>query len=294
MDPNLIAANIALFEGDRYAAERHLEAYRRQANHTAADETVLRWLEAQLRTDADAAQATLQTSLELDPNNAHLREALTRFQKLSDELASYSARSAQRRRGLVAAVLILLVLGFGIGFAAFGTTAPPAFTTPPPDSAAQPTAHLIGAAGEWTCLAIEDRMSASELVRQEPLPQRTRVPYSPVFADERLYGMQFDFRCTQLSGCANPPEANPRLVVSAADGQQADISPLPDVFKADESTFARVTYNGTSRGWLIFAISNAHIPTGLQLCTRPTDTDATSRCETFSLDDYLNEVCGNG
>lgn len=302
MNPTLIKANIALFNGSRAEARRLLAGYQAQVGATPAPEeaTLVQWLTAQAQDDRDARVAGLRQLLATaPPNDPYARLAA---QYLADEQKAEAAAATDtvtepgeapqsKARGIlgvawwkaaafalvgvVAGVIVMTVFGGGAGaggpqVAQVPTTAPGSTPagTPLPDRSTPIPGELHQTTypdGILQVTRIED--GSGRILNQQ---NNVEVPVSGT----RFVALKLLFECRGGSGgiCRNPPEANVALVLD----DLVTLAPrLSDVTVAGERGFEQVSQGNTTDGWVVFEVPNSLNPASLAvLVTRPEATPA--------------------
>ncbi|MBL8145777.1 MAG: hypothetical protein JNL34_05265 [Anaerolineae bacterium] len=302
MNPTLIKANIALFNGSRAEARRLLAAYQAQVGATPPPEetTLVQWLNAQAQDDREARVTGLRQLLATaPPNDPYARLAA---QYLADEQKAEAAAASDtvpepgeasqpKARGIlgvvwwkaaafvlvgvVAGVIVMTVFGGGASAGAGGTqvaqipTTAPGSTpagTPLPDRSTPIPGELHQTTypdGILQVTRIED--GSGRILDQQ---NNVAVPVSGT----RFVALKLLFECRGGSGgiCRNPPEANVALVL---DDLVTQAPRLSDVSVAGERGFEQVSQGNTTDGWVVFEVPDTLNPASLAvLVTRPEAT----------------------
>jgi len=302
VNPTLIKANIALFNGSRAEARRLLAGYHAQAGATAAPDeaTLVQWLNAQAQDDREARVSGLRQLLATaPPNDPYARLA---SQYLADEQKAEAAAASDtvsepgeapqpKARGIlgvawwkaaafalvgvVAGVIVMTLFSGGAGAGTGGqqvaqvpTTAPgtaPA-STPLPDRSTPIPGELHQTEypdGILQITRIED--GSGRIVNQQG---EVETPISGT----RFVALKLLFECRGGSGgiCRNPPEANVALVL---DDLTTQAPRLTDVTVSGERGFEQVSQGNTTDGWVVFEVPDTRNPASLAvLVTRPEAT----------------------
>lgn len=299
MNPTLIKANIALFNGSRAEARRLLAGYQAQVGTTPAPEetSLVQWLSAQAQDDRDARVEGLRRLLQTaSPNDPYARLA---SQYLADEQKAEEAAAtdvvaepgeAPERKprgvlgvpwwkagafalgGVVAGVILMTIFGgsgasTGPAVVQVPTTAPG--TTPVGTPLPDLSTPIPGELHQTTYPDGILQVTRIEESSQRIVDQQGRV-VSPV-QGARFVALKMLFECRGGLGgiCRNPPEANVALVLD--DFTQAPR--VSDVSVSGVTGFQQISEGNTTDGWVVFEVPNTRDL--LSLAVLPTRPEAT-------------------
>jgi hypothetical protein len=288
VNPTLIKANIALFNGSRAEARRLLREYEAQTAGApeAEDATLVLWLSAQAQDSregrVDGLRKLLATAPASDPYAKLAHQYLADEEKAKTEAETATVpeegeAAAPRRGGIlgvpwwkaaafagVGVVLGVIVMtlfapggGPGQGVAVAPTSAPgtPSVAvrgTPLPDLSTPiaPELHqTIYPRGILQVSRIEDG--------SQRVADRNNNLIGPV-TGTRYVALKLVFECRQGT-CSRPPEANLSLFLD--DGSLA--GQLTDVSVLNEPQLEPVGENFSSDGWVVFQVPDARDPLAL-------------------------------
>ena len=297
MNPTLIKANIALFNGSRAEARRLLNDYQAEtAGAPIADEaTLVQWLTAQAQDSRDARVEGLRKLLETaSPSDPYARLAsqyLADEQKAevaakTDTVSEDGSAAPARRRGIlgvawwkagtfalagvIVGVILMTLFGGGSGGTAVaqvptlrpGTVATAVPGTPVPDLSTPipPELHQTDyLRGTLQVSRMED--NSLRVVDEQG------NPISPV-TGTRFMALKLVFECGQGT-CTNPPEAALAVVLD-------DLSAEPrrdNARIAGETVLEPVGEGFSTNGWVVFQVPDAR--TVLSLGVVPNELEAT-------------------
>lgn len=302
MNPTLIKANIALFNGSRAEARRLLRDYQAQVGATPdpADASLVLWLTAQAQDSREARVDELRKLLAAAPANDPYAKLASQY--LADEQKAEEAAATETvpepgepaqpaRRGILgvawwkagAFVLAGIVLGvivmslFGGGSSGTavaqvptplpGTAAPATPAGPLPDRSTPIAPELHQTDYPDGILQVTRIEDASERIEDSDGNLVTPVDGA------RFVALKLLFECRQGNGgiCRNPPEANVALVLD--DFTQSPR--LSDVNVAGEPLLSQVAAGNTTDGWVVFEVPNTRDLLSLAvLPVRPVATPA--------------------
>jgi len=278
MDPTLIKANIALYNGSRSEARRLLESFSAE-NPRPEDEIVplLMWMEAQSQDDSrlrlEKLQALADKYAATSPYGRFAADYLAQERQYASKGADSAELPVSKAAGArslprVFGVDLWKVLAFGgigvlIGaviWAIIGgtpredrplislletpvSTSAPTFT-PPPDRSVRlaPEDHSAQFdRGRVEVSAYEDG--------SERIADLDGVPLRPI-QGTRFYALRLGFECLGGAVCADPPEA--RLSLLTSDG--AFIDQLRGAGVIGEPLLQPVGSGSRTNGWVVFEL----------------------------------------
>lgn len=289
MNPTLIKANIALFNGSRAEARRLLRDYEAQtaAAPEAEDASLVLWLTAQAQDSRDARVDGLRKLLVAAPANDPYAKLANQYladeekaeaEAATDIVPEGDGEAKPRRRGGVLGVawwkagvfaLVGVVLGVIVmtlfptgatsqqGVAQIPTSAPGTQAavgegTPVPDLSTPIPPELHQTEYPRGILQV----SRIEDGSQRAADQRG-TPLTPV-EGARFVALKLVFECRQ-GICQRPPEANMSLFLD--DGSLAP--QIADTGIAGEELLQSVAQGRTTSGWVVFEVPNARDPLAL-------------------------------
>lgn len=281
MNPTLIKANIALFNGSRAEARRLLGDYQAQAGAAPAAEeaTLVQWLGAQAQDSRDARVEGLRKLLQTAPPDDPYARLATQY--LADEQRAEEAAATDtvpeageapqpKARailgvpfwkagafalvGVIAGIIAMTI--FGGGSVASGpsvvtvpTTAPG--TTPAGTPLPDRSTPIPGELHQTTYPDGILQVTRIEDDSQRIVDQQNNVA-TPV-AGTRFVALKLLFECRGGSGgiCRQPPEATVALLLD----DLVTLAPRrSDVTVAGEGTFRQVAQGNTTDGWAVFEV----------------------------------------
>ncbi|MFN8377635.1 MAG: hypothetical protein U0452_03090 [Anaerolineae bacterium] len=300
MNPTLIKANIALFNGSRAEARRLLGDYQAQTNGTPDPEeaTLVQWLNAQAQDNRDDRVSGLRSLLQTAPPNdpyARLAAQYLADEKKAEEAAATDTvpepgETPERKvrgvlgvawwkagvfalAGVIVGVIVMTVFSGGSAstgpsVAVVPTTAPGTTLagTPPPDLSTPIPGELHQTTYPDGILQVTRIEDGSLRIVDQQNQVATPVPGT------RFVALKLLFECRGGSGgiCRNPPEANVGLLL---DDLVTQAPRLSDVTVAGEGTFQPVAQGNTTDGWVVFEVPDTRDLASLAvLPTRPEAT----------------------
>lgn len=292
--PKLVAANAALFDGNRSAAQRHLQEYLAEETPSADDAVLVQWLKAQVQMDGDAYRDKLKDLAELDPEHPYAqqaRETLEMIATYSDKLAQYEPNETSRWRWPLRIAIVIVVIA-AIGLVAVlltnpGSEAPT--VTPTPDVVtlfvqnADQSITLNNADGSAIgTLRIMQQARNIETVTSETDDEGNElfVNYETGVVGAQFFGLFVQFDCAQAF-CFAPPEADISLRLDGLSG--STIGPDPSALAAEDPDLQLepIAANISTEGWLIFMIPETSLPAALRLCTPVANPNEQPFCAEF-------------
>lgn len=300
MNPTLIKANIALFNGSRAEARRLLRDYEAQtAAASIPDEaSLVLWLSAQAQDNrearVDALRKLQDTVPASDPYARLAAQYLADEQKAeavaATDVVTEDGEPAPPQRGqilgvplwkagafaLAGVIVGVIVMTLFSGGSSAGRTVVVAPTplpgttvpgTPPPDLSTPIPAELHQTDYPDGILQITRIEEGSQRIVDERGNLVTPV------AGARFVALKMLFECRAGTGgiCRNPPEANIALVLD--DFTQAPR--LSDVSVIGEPQLSQVAAGNTTDGWVVFEVPQSRAPLSVAVFPlRPVATPA--------------------
>lgn len=287
MNPTLIKANIALFNGSRAEARRLLRDYEAQAGSTpdVEDASLVLWLTAQAQDSREGRVEGLHKLLAVvsanDPYAKLANQYLADEEKAEAEAATAivpeDGVAAPGRRGILGVAWWKAVAFAGVGVVLgviVMTLFSPGGRTGPDEAGALATAPVAsGAAAQGTPLPDLSTPIPPELHQttyprgilqvsriedgSQRIADRNNALIGPVIGT-RYVALKLVFECRQGT-CSRPPEANLSLFLD--DGSLA--GQLTDVSVVGEPPLQAVGENFTTDGWVVFQVPDARDPLAL-------------------------------
>jgi hypothetical protein len=295
VNPTLIKANIALFNGSRAEARRLLAEYQAQVGTPAPDEaTLVQWLTAQAQDSRDARVAglreLLQTAPPADPYAKLASQYLADEEKAeiaanTDTIDESGQPATGKRSGILgvawwkAAAFLFAGVIFGVVvMSVFGGGGGTAVAQEPTRSAGQVTATPPGTLAPDLSTPIPPELHQTDYLRGTLQVSRLednsrRVvddrgnPLSPV-TGTRFMALKLLFECGQGT-CQNPPEAAMAVVLDDLSAEPR----LDNARIAGETVLEPVGEGFSTNGWVVFQVPDAR--TVLSLGVVPFELEAT-------------------
>jgi hypothetical protein len=283
VDPRLIRANIALFQGKRSETRRLIEDYavEQEQPEVARREPMILWLDAHARPRHAERIEGLHTLVEHAPaDSAYHRMAQNYLEdeaRYARQLEADQQRRPGPRRWQVIGALLLIAVVIG-AFIIFGqlTTPPeveiePTATEEPPTLTPTvivqntPAPMRLADGSEPTTLFENTPYDGAITVRGVDTDVRYVVSASgarvePADAGARFYGLLLEFQCL-IPLCNNVPEAE--LYVQLTTGNFRVLASEGYVVAGEEIMAQRRSQSQTTRGWVVFEIPIANPPSAL-------------------------------
>ncbi len=317
MNPTLIKANIALFNGSRSEARRLLDEFRAgNPRLEPEDSTFLMWLDAQAQ---DERAARLEKLRLLADKGVKSSRYVTMAQETLavEEQAKVGGRDVPegdvvpgkpgRQLPRLLGVELWKVGTFAVAGIVVGTRLWAIADIRPPSSAQQTAAPLPDSAAtsapptagpdRSVRIAPEDHTAQYpqgivELSAFEDGSQRVGnlngVPLTPV-QGTRFYALRVRFECRSGGVCSRPPEAS---VVLLTDGNAA-IPPVDNAGIIGESLLQPIGNLSSTTGWLVFELPENSQAAALVL-TPPAATGETPQPILIPLTQATSATEGNG
>lgn len=289
MNPTLIKANIALFNGSRAEARRLLREYEAQTAGApeAEDAPLVLWLSAQAQDNREARVEGLRKLLASAPatdpyarlaNQYLADEEKAEVEAATTTVADSDGETTPRRgggllgvpwwkagvftlAGVIIGVIVMTLFPSGAGSgtsvvqlptAAPGTPGVVAQGTPLPDLSTPIPPELHQTSYPRGILQV----SRIEDGTQRAADQRG-TPLTPV-QGARFVALKLVFECRE-GICQRPPEAN--LALFLDDGSAAP--QVPDAGVAGEELLQSVAQGSATTGWVVFAVPDTRSPLAL-------------------------------
>jgi hypothetical protein len=284
MDPRLIKANIALFNGGRsevrrlvadYIAEMTASSGAANGRSTGAypHRTMALWLEANAQDAHDDRIARLQKLVADAPaSDRYVRLATTTLEEEREFDAQIEVPGERSRTSFLNAPVFGVALWKVLAIAAvgllLGVVVVSAFNVGGPDAGTLPAAGVVGAGTPPpnatplpdNSVAIDPathrvtypqgviELTAYEDRTARAIDAEALTPLTP-FAEARFFALKLVFEC-RLGLCSAPPEGT--LALRLADG--AVVPQIEGAGIAGEPLLLPVAQNGTTTGWAVFQV----------------------------------------
>lgn len=288
MHEKLIAANIALFRGERAETLRLVDELEREHPAEVHDhQSMILWLIAHAQNDNTLRIQRMHELLAHTPSDDYYhqltRKYLTEEDVYNTKIAPSQGMATRQLLGIIAVVLVIGVLAVGVlntgdiptAIALNASPTPiPTVINPEdlPDNSRAIVADSFTARyvqGILQVLAIEDRSERVIYIEDGLLAE-------PV-AGARFYALSVTFEC-RLGICNSPPEAEMAMLLNNG-------SSLPlrgDLAVAGQPLFEPIALGRATSSWLVFELPTLNQPTNLII--RPqSDGDVESQVYDIAL-----------
>ncbi|MAS35135.1 MAG: hypothetical protein CL610_14080 [Anaerolineaceae bacterium] len=278
MNPRLIRANIALFQGKRSETRRLLQEYVSEQDdpQTAQRSPMLLWLDAQARARHSERIDGLRTVVDnAPPDSPYHRMAkiyLDDEAKYQDLLDGDQQRPGVRRWAMIGGGLVALVALVAVIIVVGQMTGAPAVVDEVTEEPVIPTATVIVQNTPNPATLSDGALPRAEFIRSGgTITVRGIDPAVRVVVDERgtaqqplegatFYGLLLEFQCL-LPICNNVPESEiyVRLGIDESGVRATD-----GLFVAGEQVLSgRAAQGQTVQGWVVFEVPRNNLPDAL-------------------------------
>ncbi|MBZ0300376.1 MAG: hypothetical protein K8J31_11565 [Anaerolineae bacterium] len=285
MDPRLIRANIALFQGKRNETRRLLEDYAvdQENPEVAQREPMILWLDAHARPKHTERVSGLTTVVDQVPADSPYHQMAKSYLQEEEHYTQLLDVEKQRKPGVrrwqvvSALVAVAVVIGAFIVFGQLNapppiveateqvteeptvlpTSTPIVQNTPAPATLADgslPTTgfEILGYNGAMTVRGIDQDVRF--------VVDTNGNEVKPADAGAKFYGLLVEFQCL-IPLCNDAPEAE--LYVQLNTGNFRVLASEGVSIAGEPALSRRVSQGQTTRGWVIFEIPRSNPPTDL-------------------------------
>ncbi|HLV33858.1 MAG TPA: hypothetical protein VKY59_02040 [Spirillospora sp.] len=283
MDPRLIRANIALFQGKRAETRRLIEEYavEQEQPEVARREPMILWLDAHARPRHTERIEGLRTLVENAPADSVYHRMAQNYLEDEARYARQLEADQQRRPGprrwqvIGALLLVAVVIG---AFVIFGqlsappeveitptmTEEPPTLTptvivqnTPAPAQLADGSIPTTG----FEALAFDGVITVRGVDRDvRYVVTASGEQVEPADAGAKFYGLLLEFQCL-IPLCNNVPEAE--IYVQLTTGNFRVLASEGLSLAGQETLRPRASQGQSTRGWVVFEVPVANPPSAL-------------------------------